>query len=156
MQDKSSAQMKASSSLLEEDQKWSLSRPSETRRYSGHREAISSKYAAIREQSRKPSNMKPVEDLSSAKVSLLDPGNSNITGVTSGVAAKWETMKSGLLSFKTKIGAKKFLPLHQVEDSKLIHRVSSSESLEDIFERLKRPESEQGGRTEEDDKEMDI
>ncbi|KAK1361764.1 LMBR1 domain-containing protein 2-like [Heracleum sosnowskyi] len=158
--DKSSTQMKASSSLLEEDQKWSLSRPSEARRYSGHREAISSKYAAIREQSRKPSNMKPVEDLSSAKVSLLDPGNSAAThiteGTSSGVAAKWATMKSGFLSFKTKIGAKKFLPLHQVEDSNLIHRVSSSESLEDIFERLKRPESERDSCTEEDDKEMDI
>lgn len=150
--------MKPSSSLLEEDQKWSLSRPSETRRYSGHREAISSKYAAIREQSRNPSNVKPVEDLSSAKVSLLDAGNSTSnTGVTSsGVAAKWATMKSGFLSFKTKIGAKKFLPLGQGEDSKLIHRASSSESLEDIFERLKRPELERGNRPEEDDREMDI
>lgn len=152
--------MKSSSSLLEEDQKWSSSRPSEARRYSGHREAISSKYAAIREQSRKPFNVKRVGDLSSAKVSLLDAGNSpvtNITGVpSSGVAAKWATMKSGFLSFKTKIGAKKYLPLSEVEDSKLIHRVSSSESLEDIFERLKQPELVRGSQTEEDDKEMDI
>lgn len=118
---------------------------SEARRYSGHREAISNKYAAIREQNRDMDNIKPLED---PEASLLDASNSQATknsgGQSSSLASKWATMKSGFQTLKTNIGAKKFLPLRQVEDPKPIPHVSSPESLDDIFQRLKRPNDEEG------------
>lgn len=112
----------------------------ETRRYSSNREAISSKYAAVRQQSRQAYKSKPDDtNIASAKVSLLDKGNThsgNTAGVaSSGLASTWQTMKTGFQSFKAKIGAKQ-------EDN--ISRVSSSESLDDIFQRLKRPSLDQG------------
>ena len=136
--------MKATSSLHENELKESSTASSEARRYSGHREAISSKYAAIREQNRNTDNMNPVED---AEASLLDASNSQATkdagGPSSSLASKWATMKSGFQTLKTNIGAKKFLPLRQVEDPKPIPGVSSPESLDDIFKRLKRPNAKE-------------
>lgn len=51
-------------------------------------------------------------------------------------------MKSGFQSIKANIEAKRFLPLRQNQEVKLIvlHLSSSnSESLDEIFQRLKRP-----------------
>lgn len=142
--DRVTVEMKATSSLHENELKESSTASSEARRYSGHREAISNKYAAIREQNRN-TDMKPVED---PKASLLDASNSQATkivgGPSSSLASKWATMKSGFQTLKTNIGAKKFLPLRQVEDPKPIPHVSSPESLDDIFQRLKRPNAEEG------------
>ncbi|XP_022739438.1 LMBR1 domain-containing protein 2 homolog A-like isoform X2 [Durio zibethinus] len=128
--------------------KGSPSRPlkEEARKYGTSREAISSKYAAIREQSRQVSNPKPVENnITSAKVSLLEAGNSrsgNQKGdSSSGLASTWRSMKFGFQNFKANIEAKKFLPLRQNQETKLVSRVNSSdsESLDEIFQRLKRP-----------------
>ncbi|XP_059645449.1 uncharacterized protein LOC132287008 [Cornus florida] len=142
--DGAAVEMKAAATLME-DLKGSSSKPlkDEVRRYSGSKEAISNKYAAIRGQSRQASNRKPEDNIASAKVSLLDAGNSQSDSMagasTSRLASTWASMKSGLQSFKTNMGAKKFVPLHRVEEANLISRVSSSESLDEIFQRLKQP-----------------
>ncbi|KAA8546769.1 hypothetical protein F0562_003198 [Nyssa sinensis] len=159
--DRAAVEMKTTASLTE-DVKGSSSKPSrdEVRRYSGSTESISNKYAAIREQSRQASKTKPVENIASAKVSLLDAGNSqsgNTVGVpSSGLASKWASMKSGFQSFKANIGAKNFLPLRQVQETKLLSRESSSESLDEIFQRLKQPASEHGNYSDEDEDRMEI
>ncbi|KAK3042951.1 hypothetical protein RJ639_001027 [Escallonia herrerae] len=157
----SALEMKGTSSLNKEELKESSSKPlrDEVRKYGGSKEAISSKYAAIKEQSKQASNMKPVENIASTKVSLLSSGNtesSNTTGLpTSSLASRWASMKSGFQSFKANVGAKKFIPLRQVQDSKLLSRVSSSDSLDEIFQRLKRPALEHGNNSDVDD-ETDI
>ena len=76
----------------------------------------------------------------SLNADLSDAGNSQNTtvGSSTGLASTWESMKTGFQSFKSNIGAKKFLHLRQVQDTKH-SRVSSSESLDEIFQRLKQP-----------------
>lgn len=116
------------------------------------KEAISNKYAAIREQSssRQSSNTKPVEkSITSAKVSLLDAGEGG--GSSSGLVSTWESMKNGFQTFKANVGNKKFLPLRQGQDSNIVSRVSSSDSLDEIFQRLKRPGKEHGSYNSDDD-----
>lgn len=130
----------------------------EARRYSSSKEVISNKYSAIREQSRQKasSDMEPVgKNIASAKVSLLDAGNAhtgNTTGgPSSGLASTWTSMKTGFQNFKTNVGAKKFLPLRQIQETKLVSRVSSSESLDEIFQRLKRPSVDNRSSSDEDE-----
>ncbi|KAI5669819.1 hypothetical protein M9H77_19672 [Catharanthus roseus] len=138
--DKNAVEMKGTSDLIKEDWKGSPSKPlnDQVRRYSGSKEAISSKYAVMREQSKQSSNAMPAEDRTSAKVSLLEAGSS--TSVQTGLASKWASMKAGFQTFKANMEAKKFLPLRpHVEETKLLHRESSTESLDQIFQRLKRP-----------------
>lgn len=146
--------MKMKSDVSKDDKKGSSSKPSDKQRYSGSKEAISTKYAAIREQS-KSANTKPVETMASAKVSLLDAANSQTTNsVPSGLASKWASMKQGFQTFKANVEAKKFLPLRQVQETNLLTRAASSESLDEIFQRLKRP-SEDHGRSSDDDEDDD-
>nr|CAD1826937.1 unnamed protein product [Ananas comosus var. bracteatus] len=76
--------------------------------------------------------------------------NSTTTDVESGnhpwAASTWTSMKSGFQNFKANMGAKKFLPLRQVQGQAIHTRVSSSESLDEIFQRLKqRPKGGSGG-----------
>ncbi|KAL6558800.1 hypothetical protein OROMI_019150 [Orobanche minor] len=142
----------AKSNLRKDDIKGSSSNP----RSKGSKEAISSKYTAIREQNKSAPNTKPVESMSSAKVSLLNantsqPSSSNNHGGTSGLASKWASMKQGFQTFKANIEAKKFLPLRQVQETQMLTRVSSSESLDEIFQRLKRPSQDHDGRCSDDD-----
>ncbi|KAF3439247.1 hypothetical protein FNV43_RR17523 [Rhamnella rubrinervis] len=161
--DRIAVEMKATTSLITDGVKGSPSKSSKegTHKYGSHKEAISNKYAAIREQSRQASsNMKPVENtISSAKVSLLNTGNphpDNTTeGQPSGLASKWASMKSGFQSFKANLGAKKFTPLRQIQESNLVSHVSSSESLDDIFQRLKRPSVDHATHSDNDDEEDD-
>lgn len=159
--------MKVKSDSVKDDIKGSSSKlPSkgEAQRYSGSKEAISNKYAAIREQSKSSPNItKPIESIASAKVSLLDSGKTQPTtsssAVSSGLASKWASMKQGFQNLKTNIEAKKFLPLRQTEEAQKLSRASSSESLDEIFQRLKRP-SEDHGRSsdgdEDDDDDLEI
>ena len=125
----------------------------ESRRYKS-KEAISNKYAAVRAQSRH-ANTRPVENIASAKVSLLDGGSSHshntTAGPLAGLAFKWESMKNGFQSFKANIGAKKFLPLRQTQEPQLVSRNSSSQSLDEIFQRLKRPSADHGSLSDDDD-----
>lgn len=139
--------MKAKSSVIKEEVNGSLSKTQKEDTRRSHREAISNKYAAIRDQSGQTSKLKPEEkSITSTKVSLLDGGktqSSNTAGLPpSGLASTWQTMKTGFQSFKANIGAKRFIPLRQAEENK-ISRASSSESLDDIFQRLKRPSLDQ-------------
>lgn len=125
----------------------------DARRYSGSKEAISSKYAALREQGKQTSHVKPMEDVGSTKVSLLDsanPRSGSTAAAPSGLAGKWASMKVGFQNFKTNIEAKRliplrqvgeFIPLRQAQDTN-VSRASSSESLDDIFNKLKRPAAE--------------
>ncbi|XP_048335740.2 uncharacterized protein LOC107425310 isoform X2 [Ziziphus jujuba] len=162
--DRIAVEMKATTSLINDGMKGTPSKSSneEARKYGSHREAIGNKYAALREQSKQgSSNMKPVEkNIASAKVSLLDnskPNPSDTTeGPSSGLASKWASMKSGFQSFKANLGAKKFLPLRQSQESNLVSRVSSSESLDEIFQRLKRPSVDHVSYADKDDDEDDM
>ncbi|XP_049403924.1 uncharacterized protein LOC125867459 [Solanum stenotomum] len=137
----------------------------EARRYSGSKEAISSKYAALREQGKLPSHVKPMEeDIGSTKVSLLDSVSSqsgSAVAAPSGLAGRWASMKSGFQNFKTNIEAKRliplrqvgeFVPLRQTQDTN-VSRASSSESLDEIFQKLKRPATESENYGDDDDHE---
>ncbi|KAK6789990.1 hypothetical protein RDI58_013790 [Solanum bulbocastanum] len=137
----------------------------EARRYSGSKEAISSKYAALREQGKLPYHVKPMEeDIGSTKVSLLDSASSQSGGAVaapSGLAGRWASMKSGFQNFKTNIEAKRliplrqvgeFVPLRQTQDTN-VSRASSSESLDEIFQKLKRPATESENYGDDDDHE---
>uniref|UniRef100_A0A2P2M4P6 LMBR1 domain-containing protein 2 homolog A n=5 Tax=Rhizophora mucronata TaxID=61149 RepID=A0A2P2M4P6_RHIMU len=138
--DKTSVEMKTAAGLVLDDTKGGTSKPmkEEGRTYNTSKEAISNKYAAVREQSRQ-ANLRPVEkNIASAKVSLLDVNNPT-GGTSSGLASKWESMKNGFQNFKANIGTKKFPTLRQMQETKLISHKSSSESLDEIFQRLKRP-----------------
>lgn len=148
---------KATNSLINEDMNGNSSKSSvdEGRKYGSSREAMSNKYAAIREQIRQSTlNTKPVANIASAKVTLLDTddGESSNTNekTTSGLASKWESMKMGFQNFKANIGTKKFLPLPQVQETKTLSRHDSSQSLDEIFQRLKRP-SGHGGYSDDED-----
>lgn len=130
---------------------------SETR---GSREAISHKYAVMRDQNKQTSSSKPTENtIASAKVSLLNTGTSdsaNDPGHTSsssssGMSSTWQSMKLGFQNFKTNLGSKKFLPVQQSQDAKFLSHASSSESLDEIFQRLKRPSSDSTTHVDDDD-----
>lgn len=134
----------------------------EARRYSGSKEAISSKYAALREQGKLSSHVKPMEDIGSTKVSLLDSASSHSGGTVaapSGLAGKWASMKAGFQNFKTNIEAKRLIPLRQVGEfmplqqaqDLSVSRASSSESLDEIFQKLKRPATESENYGDDDD-----
>ncbi|CAN1216311.1 LMBR1 domain-containing protein 2 homolog A [Linum perenne] len=155
--DKTTVEMKATSNLITDDGMGSSSRvlKEENRRSNPSREALSSKYAAVREQSR-ISNLRPLEkNIVSAKVSLLDAGNSDSDntnrGTSSGLTARWESMKNGFQTFKANIEAKRFLNLRQMQESKLVSHDSSPENLDEIFQRLKRPSVGHGTLSDEDD-----
>ncbi|KAI3752886.1 hypothetical protein L2E82_24926 [Cichorium intybus] len=60
------------------------------------------------------------------------------SGQSSKIASTWVSMKSNFQNFKSKMEAKRFIPLQQDQDSQLSH-ASSSDTLDDIFERLKKP-----------------
>ncbi|XWS44972.1 hypothetical protein CRYUN_Cryun15aG0095800 [Craigia yunnanensis] len=146
--DRSVVEMKATATSVTDGGKGSSSRPlkEETHKYGTSREAISNKYAAMREQNPQVSNPKPVENnITSAKVSLVEAGNFHSSnqkrGPSSGLASTWLSMKSGFQNFKANIEAKKFLPLRQNQETKHVSLVNSSdsESLDEIFQRLKRP-----------------
>ncbi|KAM4088402.1 hypothetical protein ACJW30_07G068000 [Castanea mollissima] len=81
-------------------------------------------------------------DLVEKNVTSSTADSSNLQNVTEGsssrFASKWEAMKTGFQNLKSNIVAKGFIPLRQSQETKIDH-VSSSESLDEIFERLKQP-----------------
>ncbi|XP_058096927.1 uncharacterized protein LOC131242353 isoform X4 [Magnolia sinica] len=140
------AETKVTANLSEESQ-LKLSNE-ENWKYGNSKETIVNKYTARREQQgRHISARESAEksNVSSTSITLLDAGNSqnqynsgnSMEGPSSKFSSTWESMKTGFQSFKANIGAKKFIPLCQVQESNLSSRVSSSESLDDIFQRLK-------------------
>ncbi|XP_042488711.1 LMBR1 domain-containing protein 2 homolog A isoform X2 [Macadamia integrifolia] len=166
--DKGAVELRATTSLIKDGGKGSRSKSSkeDTWNYGTSREAIGNKYSAIREQRRqlaatKSSAKSSETNIASATVSLLTPANSqiqsgNTTGEpSSGLASTWDSMKTGFQNLKANIGSKKFLPLRQGQETKLVSRDSSSESLDDIFQRLKRPTLDHRDYTGEEDNDMD-
>ncbi|GLT33716.1 hypothetical protein SLA2020_082800 [Shorea laevis] len=124
--------------------------------YVTRKEATGNKYADMREKSRQASNSKPVEnDIASIKVSLLDAGNANTSNYngrqSSGFASTWQLMKSGLRSFKANVASKKFHPIRQIQENRALSRFYSSESLDEIFQRLKGPSVDHRDEDDEDD-----
>uniref|UniRef100_J3LH96 Uncharacterized protein n=1 Tax=Oryza brachyantha TaxID=4533 RepID=J3LH96_ORYBR len=113
-------------------------------KYANNRETIATKYSAIREQSRQP--VKPLKkEISSTSVSLLEEGSSeqrSNTGApvssSAGISQTWATMKIGFQNFKANMGSKKFIPLRQDPGFAPHSNVSSPESLDEIFQKLKR------------------
>ncbi|GAB2226106.1 hypothetical protein Droror1_Dr00021897 [Drosera rotundifolia] len=156
-------QMKAATASSMDGTRLSKPTKDEVRRYSDNRETISNKYAALREQSRPTtSSTNPPENMSSAKVSLLNGGSSQSnssanSGPSSGLSSTWQSMKMGFQGLKANIGAKRFLPLRQTQEPNMVSHASSSESLDEIFQRLKKPTIEHGGAySDEDEDDMQI
>ncbi|CAA2993521.1 LMBR1 domain-containing 2 homolog A-like [Olea europaea subsp. europaea] len=85
---------------------------------------ISKKYAATRSQS------------DGQEMKLNTKERNMLAKSSSGMDSTWESMKMELRNFKSNIDAKRFIPLHQVQDE---YSRLSSESLDDIFSRIKRP-----------------
>ncbi|XP_027163161.1 LMBR1 domain-containing protein 2 homolog [Coffea eugenioides] len=146
---------KASASLREEE-KSSYSRPLdlEAQNYTS-RESISRKYAAIRAQDIKQErdlslkgdiHSTPPHDAENSLTSKAEP--------SSGLSSTWQSVKMGFRQFKSNIEAKKFIPLRQVQDTKHF-RDSSSESLDEIFERIKRPTLDHRNHDIDDDDDLD-
>ncbi|XP_062220308.1 uncharacterized protein LOC133919813 [Phragmites australis] len=110
-------------------------------KYANNRETIASKYSSIREQNRQAVKAAKKE-ISSNSVSLLEEGNSeqrpNAGVPPAGMSSTWASMKIGFQNFKANMGSKKFLPLRQDPGFAPHTNVSSPESLDDIFQRLKR------------------
>ncbi|XAR53036.1 hypothetical protein NMG60_11021423 [Bertholletia excelsa] len=141
---KVAVEAKPTSSLIEDGQR-NYSKPqSRNPPLQTSRESIGRKYMAIRaaQQSREQADVNvpetriksPSDGMSSDAVSSQ---NSDL-GPSSGLASTWRSMKMGFQNFKSNIGAKKFLPLGQSPDA-TDSRISSSESLDEIFQRLRRP-----------------
>ncbi|CAH8280886.1 unnamed protein product [Arabidopsis lyrata] len=160
----SSVEMKMSSSYDIDTVKGSSSKDDMSRKYGSAREAITNKYAAIREQQNKhsPSSMTKPENMSSAKVSLLETDNSGPSnGQGSGepssrLASTWRNMKLGIQNFKENVATKKFLPLRQSPETTTLTStrvVTSSvpQSLDEIFQRLKNRSVEHGHYLDDDD-----
>ncbi|XP_068637914.1 uncharacterized protein [Aristolochia californica] len=126
-------------------------------KYENSRETIANKYIHVREQQNRPSlsNVSTEKSkIQSAKVSLLEAGDSSQSNDNSsaGIVSTWASMKNGFQNFKANMGSRKFLPLRQVQDNQFHPRVSSSESLDEIFQRIKqRPNVEHGGDSSGDD-----
>ncbi|CAF1706969.1 BnaCnng28310D [Brassica napus] len=164
-QEHSSVEMKMSSSY--DTMKGSSSNDDISRRYGSAREAITNKYAAIREQQNRysPSPVTKSENMASAKVSLLETdssGRSNGEGGGSGesstrLASTWRNMKLGIQSFKENVATKKFLPLRQGPESTTtvtstrVMNPSMPQSLDEIFQRLKNRSVEHGRYLDDDD-----
>ncbi|MBA0828976.1 hypothetical protein Goarm_013600 [Gossypium armourianum] len=97
------------------------------------RETITKKHSSTREhQNKQASNTKSTLEESASFKSVMRPTSEKLS-------SKWELMKSGLVNFKSILEVNNYLPLRQTEENTLSSIASSSESLDDIFQRLKRP-----------------
>lgn len=80
------------------------------------------------------------QGVSSASVSLLDPiearsqSSDVVVSASSGISSTWTSMKTSFKTFKANLEAKKIL----VQEPKIpLTHASSSESLDEIFHKLK-------------------
>lgn len=104
----------------------------------------SRKYAALRtnfneEVSRKDLTQEGVS--SSFTSNDTDSQNTSSAPSSSVSASRWESMMHGFKSLRSKIDSKRFLPIANAHES-IINTKSSSDSLDEIFERLKHPPPE--------------
>ncbi|MQL81081.1 hypothetical protein Taro_013539 [Colocasia esculenta] len=119
--------------------------------YGTSRETMANKYASMSTQQvrQPPGSGSKEKAISSASVSLLegDPQKQSanlLANSSSGLASTWASMKTGFQTFRANVGARKFLPLRQVPEATPTH-VSSSESLDEIFQKLKKRPNGQNG-----------
>ncbi|KAL2332747.1 hypothetical protein Fmac_013960 [Flemingia macrophylla] len=141
--ERNDVEMKTTSNLITDGSPSKTSKEDASKNVSS-REALTKKYAAIREPGRSTFKLKSEEKKAASADSLFDEGrtgSSNSAGVTSSaLTSTWQSMKTGFQSFRANVGAKKFLPLKQIQENN-VSRDSSSESLDEIFQRLKLPPS---------------
>ncbi|KAD5318001.1 hypothetical protein E3N88_17947 [Mikania micrantha] len=100
-----------------------------------NKEIITRKYQPSRadESTQKEANTNfPTSDVASLDV---ENGQNIGSGQPSKIASTWISMKSNFQNFKSNLESRQFIRIKQVEDT----QGSSSESLDDIFQRLKRP-----------------
>ncbi|XP_010939698.2 uncharacterized protein [Elaeis guineensis] len=156
--DKSTVEMKPGATPSMENGSQAKALKEEGHKFSTNRETIASKYSMIRKQQGRQSSVSKENGTSPASVSLLDTGNaakqsdSLTAGTSTGLASTWASMKTGLQNFRANVGARKFFPLRQAQPTPLHSYVSSSESLDEIFQRLKhRPKRDQDIDLDDDD-----
>ncbi|XVF67247.1 hypothetical protein PTKIN_Ptkin10aG0105300 [Pterospermum kingtungense] len=101
-------------------------------------EAIGKKYSGIIREHQKKQVSRTKSTQKDSTSLTVDAGNSEsvMAPASGGLASKWESMKSGLLNFKSNLEANRFL---QPQENTMSSRASSSESLDEIFQRLKQP-----------------
>ncbi|XP_074592775.1 uncharacterized protein LOC141848627 [Curcuma longa] len=156
-------EMKATATPLEDAGTASKPPKDESRKSTANRGSIVNKYATIREQQGRQSVSPPVEKATPpASVSLLEAHDSDnsdnpAASSTSRLTSTWASMKSGFQNIKINLGAKRFLPLRQVQESATHSRATSSDSLDEIFQRLKqRPRKDDNMEFDFDEDGMDI
>lgn len=134
---KVAVEMKDTSKLIDDGQRSHSTPAKRESQQNSSRESIGKKYSAIRaQQSKERSNLDFSEDTRAA--SNLEESPDVTFKPSSKIASTWESMKTNFHNLKSNMGAKKFLPLGQAQDVEHLN-ASSSESLDDIFRKLKNP-----------------
>lgn len=106
----------------------------EEAKHNSFHDGTSKKYKAIETGSSENSRDTPE--------SLYEADNSQDMQVepSSRSNSTWESVKNGFLSFKSNIEARRFIPLRQGPEA--MHSHASPESLDEIFERIKKPSAD--------------
>ncbi|KAI3509404.1 hypothetical protein L1887_24653 [Cichorium endivia] len=99
------------------------------------KDIITRKYDSSRAN---PAKKEPTTSISTTSSLDTTQNHTMGSGQSSKIASTWVSMKSIFQNCKSKMEAKRFIPLQQDQDSQLSH-ASSSDTLDDIFERLKKP-----------------
>ncbi|KAI0495307.1 hypothetical protein KFK09_025457 [Dendrobium nobile] len=130
----------------EETQKTLKSQRKDNQIHGTSKEALAEKYAARQDRN------SSITETSKKNAVSHNQSDLNTTESGSSLSSKWASMKSGFQKFKNNIGARKLLPLREIQEISLPARVSSSESLDEIFQRLKqRPHKDQMGNFDSED-----
>nr|XP_043619537.1 LMBR1 domain-containing protein 2 homolog A-like isoform X2 [Erigeron canadensis] len=107
-------------------------------RDSSNKETIARKYEALRSKQSTKTDTKSNMGTSTSSSLDIDNNQNMGSGQSSKIASTWTSMKSNFQNFKSNMEARRFIPLKQFQDTQ-VSQSTSSESLDDIFERLKRP-----------------
>ncbi|GJN29275.1 hypothetical protein PR202_gb17485 [Eleusine coracana subsp. coracana] len=105
--------------------------------------SVKTEQSSIRQQSNSQISMEQVQKgTSSPPISIEDGDPENLSSAivvpdpsVGATSSTWAAMKTGLLNFKSNLGSKKFLRLSHST------KTSATESLDEIFQRLKRHSS---------------
>lgn len=151
-------EMKDTSKLIDDGQRSHSTTAKREAQEQSSRESIGKKYSAIRAQQNKDrSALDFAEDdraTSNSTTSSVENSQDVTFKPSLKIASTWESMKMNFQNLKSNMGAKKFLPLRQVPDTEH-SRASSSESLDDIFRKLKQPNSDHRSYVNDDSDDID-
>jgi len=100
------------------------------------------KYSALRTNLNEEGSSKDFTPERNSSSLTNDSHPDTSSAPSSSIASKWESMMHGFKNLKSNIDSNKFLPLTNNTYTSSLNSTSSFESLDDIFERLKRPPSE--------------